>query len=336
MKIQKLCQLTGMTKRTIYHYIKEDLIAPSVNTENGYYDFSEEDYLRLLLIRDYRSAGLSLSVIRTILKNPLTSGYYLNAYMEKLHAQVAQLQNTMDKLDSLLKSLPIFPTLSDLYQLNQQVDLSTLVSTDTKSNFDIYDSNLLNRYLWGPFFQTHELTEYQKYLWDKINLKCLSDTTPDYLLLLKHFNGLVPEYIDISYTSKSRHIEEVSSFTEEECITYAHEYMIPKLRLILKKPPLLFFWKEYYHSFFSPLDRIYSSDITTLVSEMCPIFSTFQHNIHISCKIVYDYLESPQGCKLKEQLYAALGDCLNLNSSCHGELDILTSLDEIYAISSTP
>ena len=76
MRIQEVVKRTNLQKRTIYFYIKEQLITPASNLENGYHDFSEEDVSRLIIIRKLRDAGLPLADIRSILSNPRTAPYY--------------------------------------------------------------------------------------------------------------------------------------------------------------------------------------------------------------------------------------------------------------------
>ncbi|MEY8332456.1 MerR family transcriptional regulator [Lachnospiraceae bacterium 47-T17] len=84
MRIDEVSKKTGMKKRTIYFYIKEELLAPPVNSENGYYDFQEEDVRRLLLIGEFRNAGFPISMIRSIIKEPATAPYYLSNYVSAL------------------------------------------------------------------------------------------------------------------------------------------------------------------------------------------------------------------------------------------------------------
>ena len=51
MKMKGICERTGISKRNIHFYIKEGLLTPATNPENGYYDFSEEDCQKILFIK---------------------------------------------------------------------------------------------------------------------------------------------------------------------------------------------------------------------------------------------------------------------------------------------
>ena len=87
MRMQEICKISGFTKRNIHYYIKEGLLSPVSDVQNGYYDFSEEEVKRLSLIRLFRNAGLSISVIRSILNTPDSTGLYLNQHIKELHKE---------------------------------------------------------------------------------------------------------------------------------------------------------------------------------------------------------------------------------------------------------
>ena len=84
MRIQQLSKRTGITKRNIHFYIKEHLLTPKSDSANGYYDFSEEDYKQLILIKQFRDMGLSISNIKALLNNPASAEYYLRMHIGKL------------------------------------------------------------------------------------------------------------------------------------------------------------------------------------------------------------------------------------------------------------
>ena len=115
MRIQEVVKRTNLQKRTIYFYIKEQLITPS-SQENGYHDFSEDDISRLIMIRKLRDAGLPLADIRSILSNPRTAPYYLHKQLHHLQTQLLTTEETIKSLDDFSSSLPVchsFEQLSD-------------------------------------------------------------------------------------------------------------------------------------------------------------------------------------------------------------------------------
>ncbi len=63
MKINELARLTGLNAETIRKYRDRGLLKPKCQPENGYYDYSNTDFLNLLYIRKLRGAHLSLDTI---------------------------------------------------------------------------------------------------------------------------------------------------------------------------------------------------------------------------------------------------------------------------------
>ena len=107
MKLKDVCEKTGISKRNIHYYIKEQLLCPLQDTENGYYDFSEGDCNRLELIRLLRNAGFSIIQIRSILNKPSTSGYYLNLRLKQLKAEIEHANATIEALSYVQEHLPL-------------------------------------------------------------------------------------------------------------------------------------------------------------------------------------------------------------------------------------
>lgn len=67
MHIGELAERTALSLRTIRHYDSVGLLHPSARTEGGFRVYSEEDYERLLLIRQARSLGFGLEEIAEML-----------------------------------------------------------------------------------------------------------------------------------------------------------------------------------------------------------------------------------------------------------------------------
>ena len=98
MKMKGICERTGISKRNIHFYIKEGLLTPATNPENGYYDFSEEDCQKLLFIKQMRNAGMSIQTILSILTYPVTADFYLNQHIRKLKKEQRHLEQTLISL----------------------------------------------------------------------------------------------------------------------------------------------------------------------------------------------------------------------------------------------
>lgn len=67
MHIGELAERTALSLRTIRHYDEVGLLHPSARTDGGFRIYSEDDYERLLLIRQARSLGFGLEEIAVML-----------------------------------------------------------------------------------------------------------------------------------------------------------------------------------------------------------------------------------------------------------------------------
>ncbi|MBQ9661665.1 MAG: MerR family transcriptional regulator [Oscillospiraceae bacterium] len=94
MKINELATQAGLNTETIRKYRERGLIKPERNPENGYYEYSREDFLQLLYIRKLRGAHLSLDAIDATCSSgdaeTLVQGY--RTTVEALEEQIRQLK----------------------------------------------------------------------------------------------------------------------------------------------------------------------------------------------------------------------------------------------------
>ncbi len=68
MLINEVCKLTGLTKKAISYYEKQNLIKPTKG-DNGYREYAEEDIALLNEISLYRKLDISLKDIKLIIKS---------------------------------------------------------------------------------------------------------------------------------------------------------------------------------------------------------------------------------------------------------------------------
>ncbi|PAW11334.1 MerR family transcriptional regulator [Vibrio sp. V1B] len=67
LTITQLARECGLSRTTILYYEREGLLAPAHRSENGYRWYGEKEMQRLKTISSYRSYGLPISSIRTLL-----------------------------------------------------------------------------------------------------------------------------------------------------------------------------------------------------------------------------------------------------------------------------
>ncbi len=70
--IGEASRLSGISVRRLRFYSDEGLLPPAARTESGYRVYSEQDLVRLELIRSLREAGLGLDAIREVLRRELS------------------------------------------------------------------------------------------------------------------------------------------------------------------------------------------------------------------------------------------------------------------------
>ena len=263
MKLREIVEKTGISKRNIHFYIKEGLLHPDVAPGSGYYEFSEEEEKRLLLIREYRNAGLPLAVIRSLLDQPSTAGFFLTWQVIRLKQQAASCERILSGLEQILDELPLHPDLDTLSSVTSGAGIpeaSGQPFPDAGSDAIL----LVNRFLWNQFLPDGLVTEYQKYLWDKLNRTAEKRCPEDYAVLFSSLQSLSLTQMGRMLSQRSAHYDRIVSLREEECEDYARE-MQKGLISFLENDALLSFWKKNYARFFLPEVRIFSSGSVTLL-----------------------------------------------------------------------
>jgi DNA-binding transcriptional MerR regulator len=331
MKIQEVCNRTGLSKRNIHFYIKERLLAPGVNEENGYYNFDEEDCLRLSLVRELRNAGVSISMIRSIINTPAVAGYYLRLHLDQLKKEIGQKERVARSVEQILERLPLNPGLENVYAISKGAGIPEPLSTEKMAEYGEGDNNLVNQFLWTRFLPEENFTEYQQYLWSKINRITGDPENANYRKLKMFLSRLSQERVDELLTFKRRHENEVAAFDEAGCMDYV-ESMKQSLGEILACDELVEVWKKDYELYFYPVTEIYDSDVQELVAEISPWFMSYIGNIHRICARLYDWLHTEEGRPLLARLYGELDGCLDLEHCHHCELEALVSFHEIVRL----
>ena len=94
MKIRDLSRLSGVSVESIRKYRERGLLRPACNPDNGYYEYSNADFLNLLYIRKLRGAHLSLDTIERGCRDgdaeSLLSGY--RETIDSLEEQIRRLR----------------------------------------------------------------------------------------------------------------------------------------------------------------------------------------------------------------------------------------------------
>ncbi|HWQ51045.1 MAG TPA: MerR family transcriptional regulator [Terriglobales bacterium] len=97
--IHSLTDSIGVTAETVRHYREMGLLHPAVR-DNGYYDYSVDDALTVLLARELRSYDLPLSQTRDFFKHAT-----LHQYLGMLDARQEKLERRLDLLQLEIKRM---------------------------------------------------------------------------------------------------------------------------------------------------------------------------------------------------------------------------------------
>lgn len=322
MKIQEVCKKTGYTKRTIHFYITEGLLAPVLDKPNGHYEFTMKDCEHLMLIRILRNAGFSIPSIRSLLNNPETIGYFLNQRIKAIQKEQKHLEQLSQSLNYMMENLPINPKFHDIFNLCENAGIPCFVDETNTTEYDTYDNIQVNRFLWGVFLPDTPLTEYQEFLWDKLNKITCNPNNEDFCRLSHFFNSLSSENVERVYAKQESHIKYVADLAD--CKEYSQE-LLHRINLFLNNSEDINDWKNHYELFIQPQIRIYDGEIGKLALEMSPLFVRYCNNIHVSCTLAYRWLMSENGKKLLKKLQDNLVGYIDLESCHHGELEVMAN-----------
>ena len=93
MNIKELSKLTGVNTETIRMYRNSGLLFPEQNPQNGYYDYSPNDFQTLLFIRKLRESNVSLKKIRDTF------------YEKEMDSALDGYRKELEELDEMIETL---------------------------------------------------------------------------------------------------------------------------------------------------------------------------------------------------------------------------------------
>lgn len=101
LSVGEISKILGVSTETVRHYVQEGVISPQKNEENNYWEYSSEDFLRLTDVLFYRSAGLSVKEIKTIMDGiPVEDiGKVINARRKELTNTIKEAAEMLQRLD---------------------------------------------------------------------------------------------------------------------------------------------------------------------------------------------------------------------------------------------
>ncbi|MGV0675811.1 MerR family transcriptional regulator [Mycolicibacterium fortuitum] len=209
--------LTEVSVRTLHHYDHIGLVVPSVRTAAGYRGYTDTDIERLHLVLVYRSVGMALDEIRSLLDDPDSD---VLAHLRRRHRllcdQAEQLQETIKAVEVLMSA----------HDRGIQLTAEEQVEIFGSAVFDEHDAEVRER--WGDteeWRQSRQRTA-QMTKQDWIKLKAENDALLDALAEGKRA-GVKPGSAEADELA-ARHRANISRFydcSDDMHVCLAHIYV---------------------------------------------------------------------------------------------------------------
>ena len=154
MKIKTVCDLTGLTARTVRVYIDEQLIAPEF-TENYLgrrsFEFSQSDIAALQNIATLRKYGFSIDEIRNILLDSQTSIAIIENVKQRTQIQADEYHERL-KILSRVEAQKAYSVeeLSEIL-LQSEAEIDAPIELPKRNVKEIIKSTLIFFIVWLPF-----------------------------------------------------------------------------------------------------------------------------------------------------------------------------------------
>ena len=111
MHIGELAERTGLSLRTIRHYDDVGLLPATARTHGGFRVYSEDDFERLMVIKQMKPLGFSLEEMAEILSllterpGPPASARRLTEFLEQAAHQRAKMARNLAQADDFIAML---------------------------------------------------------------------------------------------------------------------------------------------------------------------------------------------------------------------------------------
>ncbi|EMI4394636.1 MerR family transcriptional regulator [Vibrio parahaemolyticus] len=152
LTVTQIANQFGVSRTTILYYEKEELLIPAYRSENGYRWYSEKEIKRLEAITSYRSYGLSVSSIRSLLnRDGESQAKILKDHFNELEREIQNLRRQQKAVVMLLQE----PSLLEENIVNKERWVEIMVAAG------FTETDMVK---WHQKFEELEPLEHQKFL----------------------------------------------------------------------------------------------------------------------------------------------------------------------------
>ena len=152
LTVTQLAKQFGISRTTILYYERENLLLPSHRSDNGYRWYGEKQVERLEAITSYRSYGLSIASIKSLLdQQGQSQTQLLKDHFSDLEREIQALRNQQKAIVVLLQEPELLS--------ENMVDKQRWVEIMSAAGFN--ENDMLK---WHQKFEEMEPEEHQKFL----------------------------------------------------------------------------------------------------------------------------------------------------------------------------
>ncbi|CAH1537938.1 MerR family transcriptional regulator [Vibrio owensii] len=152
LTVTQLARECGLSRTTILYYEREGLLAPAHRSENGYRWYGEKEMQRLKTISSYRSYGLPISSIRTLLaQKGKSQAEILKDHFNELEREIQNLRAQQKAIVVLLQE----PQLIEDNIVTKERWVQIMQAAGFSEN---------DMVIWHQKFEEMEPAEHQKFL----------------------------------------------------------------------------------------------------------------------------------------------------------------------------
>ncbi len=152
LTVTQLARECGLSRTTILYYEREGLLAPAHRSENGYRWYGEKEMQRLKTISSYRSYGLPISSIRTLLaQKGKSQAEILKDHFNELEREIQNLRAQQKAIVVLLQE----PQLIEDNIVTKERWVQIMQEAGFSENYMV---------TWHQKFEEMEPAEHQKFL----------------------------------------------------------------------------------------------------------------------------------------------------------------------------
>lgn len=291
MRIQKVLEITNLSKKAVYFYIKEGLINPTKKFENGYYDFSQEDLKKLHIINNLRKIGMSIQDIKELFLYPSLTNFFIHRQVNNLKRTLAEQIKQLQTAYYVIDKLP-----NNATPENVDFSLEALYNVQDKNEsvldkyFPNIDSRMIAILIWAAFTDI-EASEYHNFLWEKISNELSFQLEDKLIYLRKLIYSLTPEQIYNASAHMFKLSKEITMATEDELKSYADK-LYNNCVEIVESEKLKEYWTLIYEPLLSPTITFFESEVNKLFKEYNPRYSHYGDNMRTICDEVLERLKS--------------------------------------------